>query len=150
MALAIMQKNLDEGGYIEIPGLGVRIEGNTMKTVGQVAFDAYRKKAGSLAYDGTEIPAWDNLSPSIQWYWKAAGEAAQAFDKEGLRNRTEVVLRLEGLAVLFANADLADEDSVRLHVRARELLWVLRQDLDSVQQIALFNQMVAEVKERKD
>lgn len=121
-----------------------------MKTVGQVTFEAYRKKARSLAYDGTEIPEWDNLSPSIRWYWEAAGEAAQAHDKEGLRNRTEIQQRLEGLAVLFANADLADEGSIRLHVRAREMLWVLRPDLDGVQQIALFNQMVAEVKERKD
>ncbi len=48
------------------------------KTMGQVAFEAYREAVGGVAYDGKPIPGWWELSgdtKTVQDGWEAAALA---------------------------------------------------------------------------
>lgn len=53
-----------------------------MKTLGQVAFEAYREKVGGQTYDGKPIPLWGELSERIRQAWEvAAGAVAEEIRK---------------------------------------------------------------------
>jgi hypothetical protein len=51
-----------------------------MKTVGQVAFEAYQVSKGGLTYDGKPIPPWESLTgeagEAVKLAWECAAEAA--------------------------------------------------------------------------
>lgn len=45
------------------------------KSLSQIAFEAYTNEKGGIAYDGTPIPAWENLSKEVKSGWRAAVQA---------------------------------------------------------------------------
>jgi hypothetical protein len=51
-----------------------------MKTLGQIAFEAYVKAVGGKTYDEKLIPTWENLTKGQEARdaWEAAGAAAFA------------------------------------------------------------------------
>lgn len=65
-----------------------------MKTMGQVAFEAYQVSKGGLTFDGRAIPAWDALTgetgAAVKLGWE---EAAKAVVYEN-RVRTHLHARL--------------------------------------------------------
>lgn len=49
-----------------------------MKSLGQIAFEAYNASKGGLTWDGKPIPPWDELSgdkAAVQAAWQVAAEA---------------------------------------------------------------------------
>lgn len=46
-----------------------------VKTLGQIAFEAYREAVNNKTYDQREIPDWVNVSASVQAGWEAAAKA---------------------------------------------------------------------------
>lgn len=49
-----------------------------MKSLGQIAFEAYGAAVGGKTYDGKPIPQWSEVKPTIQQGWEAAADAASA------------------------------------------------------------------------
>lgn len=50
-----------------------------MKDLAQVAYEAYLQSCGGKsAWDGGELPAWEDQSPEIQQHWDAAAQAVMA------------------------------------------------------------------------
>lgn len=50
-----------------------------MAKVGELAYDAYRNKAGGLTYDGKPMPLWADLGDAVQSRWNAAGHIVSLF-----------------------------------------------------------------------
>lgn len=48
-----------------------------MKTLGQIAFEAYVKQKGNIAHDGSRIPEWELLSPEVIAAWEASAQAVK-------------------------------------------------------------------------
>lgn len=46
-----------------------------MKTLGQIAFEAYKEHRQGLAYDGTPLPLWEEINAGVRSGWEAAGFA---------------------------------------------------------------------------
>lgn len=59
-----------------------------MKTLGQIAFEAYKRAKAGLTYDDKSIPPWEDLSSAVQDAWEAAAHSAARHDRE-LRARNE-------------------------------------------------------------
>jgi hypothetical protein len=58
-----------------------------VKTLGQVAYDAYFKKCdGKSLISGAELPVWDKQSPEIKQAWESAAEAVHFAVEEKLSN----------------------------------------------------------------
>ena len=53
------------------------------RTLGQIAFEAYKAAVQSVAYDGTPIPEWRDLKPTIQVAWQTATEEIRDLVKIG-------------------------------------------------------------------
>jgi len=50
------------------------------KSYGQIAFEAYKEKRNSKAYDNTPIPNWADLKEEIKFAWNiAANEVIHEF-----------------------------------------------------------------------
>lgn len=49
-----------------------------MKSLGQIAFEAYVAAVGGKTYDDKPIPQWSEVKPTVQQGWEAAAEAASA------------------------------------------------------------------------
>lgn len=49
-----------------------------MKTIGEIAFDAYTASKQGTTFDGRPIPKWSELGDPVRNAWEAAGEAAHA------------------------------------------------------------------------
>lgn len=50
------------------------------KTLGQIAFEAYRLAKNNIAYDGTPIPEWSKLDEGVRSGWEsAAGGVVAAY-----------------------------------------------------------------------
>lgn len=49
-----------------------------MKSLGQIAFEAYGAAVGGKTYDDKPIPQWSEVKPTVQQGWEAAAEAATA------------------------------------------------------------------------
>ena len=47
--------------------------------LGPTAYEAYKKQAGGLTYDGKPMPDWDALGAAVQTRWIAAGSAVSLF-----------------------------------------------------------------------
>lgn len=47
-----------------------------MKTLGQIAFEAYSAAVGGTTYDKKPIPPWGEITPQIQQAWEDAAKAA--------------------------------------------------------------------------
>lgn len=65
-------------------GMGVRVSppgpnylGVRMKTLGQIAFEAYVKQKGNLAHDGSRIPEWGTLKSDVVDAWEASAQAVK-------------------------------------------------------------------------
>lgn len=63
------------------------------KTPGQIAFEAYREAVGSVAYDGTPIPQWEEVSGTVRYGWHMAAVAVtknylEAKDGEGVQEQS--------------------------------------------------------------
>lgn len=48
-----------------------------MKTLGQVAFEAYNTNRGGMTHDGKRTPPWEELGEGVRAGWEAAAEAAR-------------------------------------------------------------------------
>lgn len=46
-----------------------------MKSLGQVAFEAYNSAKGGVTYDGKPIPPWSEVGEAVQAAWEAAAVA---------------------------------------------------------------------------
>ncbi len=46
-----------------------------MKTLGQIAFEAYKAHRQGIAYDGKPIPAWEEINAGVRSGWEAAARA---------------------------------------------------------------------------
>lgn len=44
------------------------------KTMGQIAFEAYKEAVSGKAYDDTPIPEWDQVKPEIRLAWELAAQ----------------------------------------------------------------------------
>ena len=55
-------------------GMGTLIA-RMIKSLGQVAFEAYKVRKGGVAFDGTPIPDWDQVSDEVKASWEAAAQA---------------------------------------------------------------------------
>lgn len=53
------------------------------RTLRQIAFEAYKEAVQGVAYDGTPIPEWQDLKPTIQAAWQAAAEEIRGLVKIG-------------------------------------------------------------------
>lgn len=62
------------------------------KTLGQVAFEAYKEAVEGVAYDGTAIPEWKEVADHIKLAWQIA---AMAVIDHGWNNSTEEELEVE-------------------------------------------------------
>lgn len=105
-------------------------------TDGERAFTAYNESSGGVAYDGTPIPAWLNLRPEIRMHWNKAAEELLTHNRD-MRSRAEIEERVASFVYLLASTKKIEDSTVWLHLRARELLWVLNpecnmDDLDAV------------------
>lgn len=62
-----------------------------MKTLGQIAFEAYTAERGGKNHDGTSTPPWDKIGEPVRQGWEAAAVAAIDFDAtaQGMRERNE-------------------------------------------------------------
>lgn len=49
-----------------------------IKSLGQIAFEAYKDWVSGQTYDNKPIPAWDSLTPRIRDAWEAGAAAAKA------------------------------------------------------------------------
>ena len=47
-----------------------------MKTLGQIAFEAYNADRGGVNYRGEKTPDWEELPEGIRHAWEVAAEAA--------------------------------------------------------------------------
>lgn len=104
---------------------------------------AYMKFA-ALA-DGTHDPAlktWDQLDRYTQASWDDNAMWAILGIAEGQRQRPEIMERLIVLVKMFIESDHAEEGSIRLMVRARELIWVMNPEATDAQILELFNYYV--------
>jgi len=45
------------------------------KSIGQIAFEAYREAVGKVAYDGTLIPEWEEVADKVRIGWAMAAQA---------------------------------------------------------------------------
>lgn len=98
-------------------------------TDGERAFTTYNKSAGGVAYDGTPIPAWLNLRPEIRTHWNKVAEELLAHNKD-MRSRAEIEERVASFVYLIASTKKSEDSTVWLHLRARELLWILHPEYD--------------------
>ncbi|BDP42896.1 hypothetical protein DAETH_28650 [Deinococcus aetherius] len=48
------------------------------RTLGEIAYSAYRESTGGRTHSGGEMPLWPDLPLSIQWAWQAGGCAVAA------------------------------------------------------------------------
>ncbi len=48
-----------------------------MKTLGQIAFEAYKESKDNVTYDNKPIPAWTELSADVQIAWEKAAYAVR-------------------------------------------------------------------------
>lgn len=55
-------------------------------TLGQIGFEAYRKKMGGLTYDGKQILAWEQVSENVKAGWEAAAFAVLQANKQQMEN----------------------------------------------------------------
>jgi hypothetical protein len=62
-----------------------------------------------------------------------------------MRGKEEIQERLNHLLLTYYHSDKAEEGSIRLHVRCRELLWVLFPDLSSEDILEVFNDRVSQL-----
>lgn len=46
-----------------------------MKTLGQIAFEAYKEHRQGIAYDGTPLPLWEEINAGVRSGWEAAAAA---------------------------------------------------------------------------
>jgi len=46
-----------------------------MKTLGQIAFEAYKEHRQGIAYDGNPIPRWEEINAGVRSGWEAAAVA---------------------------------------------------------------------------
>lgn len=47
-----------------------------MKTIGQIAFEAYNEAKGGVTYDGKPIPPWTDVGDAVRTAWECAAGAA--------------------------------------------------------------------------
>lgn len=55
------------------------------RTLGHIAFDAYRESRGGRNHDDTPTPTWVQLGPQIQHAWQVAAEAVKDIVEQGIR-----------------------------------------------------------------
>lgn len=46
-----------------------------MKTLGQIAYEAYCNERGWKSFNGDSLPQWDYVQPDLQHAWQRAAEA---------------------------------------------------------------------------
>jgi len=114
-------------------------------TDGERNFIAYRDSAGGVSYDGTPIPEWKDLRPTIKSHWAKGAEAVLA-NTFGTRSRDEIEERVGGFVYLLANTKKIEDHTVWLHLRVRELLWVLHPSHDMDDLDELLNRLVEDKK----
>mgnify|MGYP000113615389 CR=1 FL=1 len=74
-----------------------------MKSLGQIAFEAYAEAKGGTTYDGKSIPGWDAVSEEVRQAWEVAALAVVAIPaSSGLRLTEREVLEIKH-AIFYAN-----------------------------------------------
>lgn len=48
-----------------------------MKTLGQIAFEAYKESKDNVTYDSKPIPMWEELGTDVQAAWEKAAYAVR-------------------------------------------------------------------------
>lgn len=78
----------------------------TVKTPGQIAFEAYNESKGGLTYDGKPIPPWSSLEgqtgDAVKLGWEKAAQAVENALLIGLDHKPdELLLRARGAVRVF-------------------------------------------------
>jgi hypothetical protein len=55
-----------------------------LRSLGQVAYDAYAEDAGWLSIRAEHLPRWDQQEAVIQRHWESAAQAVAYMVREGL------------------------------------------------------------------
>jgi hypothetical protein len=60
-----------------------------MKTLGQIAFEAYKAHRQGIAYDGNPLPAWEEINAGVRSGWEAAAGAVAKQVKDPRQAHTD-------------------------------------------------------------
>ena len=100
-------------------------------TIGEIAYNAYVAAAQGKE-PKVDARSWIELRPEVRDAWQTAAFTVRVAD-QGMRLREEVEQRLAEMVTALANYQMTDESAIEqsiwLHQRARELIWMLRPDL---------------------
>jgi len=110
------------------------------KTLGQVAYEAYRNKSGGKSViSGSPLPEWNSQSDAVKECWQAAGEAANSHEVEA---RDEYDDEPELWETARDECDEVIELCDELPERAEEFADSVREKLESIKEWIEANEAV--------
>jgi len=59
----------------------------TVKSYGQIAFEAYNEAKGGLTWDGKPIPPWSDVGDAVRDGWDSAARAVLNAERQASQSR---------------------------------------------------------------